>query len=176
MAEKNTISGAGLAALLAGSVFFYAGIKGKSILSTLQTVISGRPPGSAEPANVIGIPSEPPATGTTTIPASSELPGGTVGGVFTHADLVKLWTSNGGDPAAANNAACHAIQESSGEPAVTSPNPDGGTNVGLWQLDTLGKGAGYTIAQLQDPGWNARITIMATSNGRDWSAWATPGC
>lgn len=177
MAEnKSGISGIGLAAILAGSVFLYAGIKGKSVTGSIQAVIQGKPPGSAASANLIGTPAEPGGAATTTIPPGPELPGGTVGGVFTHAQLMSLWTSNGGDPGAANNAACHAIQESSGEPAVTSGNPDGGTNVGLWQLDTKGKGAGYTIAQLQDPTTNVRVTIMATGNGRDWSAWATPGC
>jgi hypothetical protein len=68
------------------------------------------------------------------------------------------------------------MQESSGNAAVTSSNPDGGVNVGLWQLDTRGKGAGYSVAQLQDPNTNARVTVFATRNGRDWSAWATPGC
>jgi hypothetical protein len=75
------------------------------------------------------------------------------------------------------NAACHAIQESSGNALVTSPNPDGGTNVGLWQLDTpSGKGAGYTVAQLQNAALNAKVAVSASSDGTDWSAWATPGC
>jgi hypothetical protein len=89
---------------------------------------------------------------------------------------MKLWTANGGNPAAANNAACHAIQESTGRSWVTSSNPDGGTNVGLWQLDTKGKGAGYSVAQLQNPDTNARVAIFGSNNGSDWSAWATPGC
>jgi hypothetical protein len=87
-----------------------------------------------------------------------------------------LWRQAGGSAAAANNAACHAMQESSGDPKVTSGNPDGGTNVGLWQLDTRGVGAGYTVAQLQNPMTNAHITVMATRNGTNWSQWATPGC
>jgi hypothetical protein len=167
---ENSISGVGLASILAGSVFLYAGLKGKTVLGSVQAVISGKSPATGASAGQIT------GSGTTTISPSSELPGGSVGGTFTHADLMNLWTSNGGDPNAANNAACHAIQESSGEPAVTSSNPDGGTNVGLWQLDTKGKGAGYTVAQLQDPATNARVAIMGSANGSDWSAWATPGC
>lgn len=97
-------------------------------------------------------------------------------GLWTHDGLVKLWGQAGGSAATANNAACHGMQESSGRASVTSSNPDGGTNVGLWQLDTRGVGAGHTVAQLQDPLTNARLTVHATKNGRDWSSWATPGC
>jgi hypothetical protein len=49
-------------------------------------------------------------------------------------------------------------------------------NVGLWQLDTLGKGAGHSVAQLQDPLTNARVTVATTDDGANWTAWATPGC
>lgn len=71
-------------------------------------------------------------------------------------------------------AAAVAMAESSGESWVTSPNPDGGTNVGPWQLDTPGGGgAGYTVAQLQDPWTNAQAMAKASDNGTNWSTWAT---
>jgi hypothetical protein len=95
-----------------------------------------------------------------------------VSGAYTTVTLGSLWTSQGGSSSTAFEAANVAMAESSGRPAVTSSNPDGGTNVGLWQLDTKGVGAGYTVAQLQDPATNARITIMATANGTNWSEWA----
>lgn len=72
-------------------------------------------------------------------------------------------------------AAAIGMAESSGRTAVTSPNPDGGTNVGIWQLDTKGKGAGYTVAQLQDPATNAKAMAKGSANGTNWSAWATYG-
>jgi soluble lytic murein transglycosylase-like protein len=90
--------------------------------------------------------------------------------------LQALWVQAGGSQGTKVNAACHAMQESSGNPDVTSPNPDGGINVGEFQLDTRGKGAGYSVAQLQDPLTNARVTVAATRDGTDWTAWATPGC
>lgn len=98
---------------------------------------------------------------------------GPVSGNYNHAQLMTLWTSNGGSPATANIAGAIAMAESSGRPDATSSNPDGGINVGLWQLDTKGKGAGYTVAQLQDPGTNARVAVFGSSNGTNWSAWAT---
>ena len=91
--------------------------------------------------------------------------------VMSKAQLTALWTGNGGSPGTANVAAAVALAESSGRTQITSPNPDGGTNVGLWQLDTKGVGAGHTIAQLQDPATNARITIMGSANGTNWSHW-----
>jgi hypothetical protein len=48
-------------------------------------------------------------------------------------------------------------------------------NVGLWQLDTKGKGAGHSVAELQDPATNARLAVLGSANGTDWSAWATFG-
>jgi hypothetical protein len=98
---------------------------------------------------------------------------------FSHDALVKLWVRAGGSQSTANNAACHAIQESSGNPSalnVGGPGP-GCTAVGLWQLATpCGVGAGHTIEALKDPLLNAKLTVKATRNGRNWSNWATPGC
>lgn len=71
-------------------------------------------------------------------------------------------------------AAAIAFAESSGRPEVTSPNADGGTNVGLWQLDTPhGAGAGHTVAELQHPAINAQVAYKASAHGTNWSAWQT---
>lgn len=71
-------------------------------------------------------------------------------------------------------AAAVAMAESGGRSWVTSANPDGGTNVGPWQLDTPGGGgAGYTVAQLQDPWTNAQAMAKASKDGTDWSTWQT---
>jgi hypothetical protein len=182
------VSTGGIAAIGVGGLFLYASLKGKSIPSALQSVISGKSPATATVANQIA----PLTVGETSMTATSAATPGTSGaapvsgsapgapavsGTYNHAQLMQLWQSVGGSAATANNAACHAMQESSGRPAVTSANPDGGTNVGLWQLDTPGgKGAGYSIAQLQNPVINARVAVQGSSNGTDWSAWATPGC
>jgi hypothetical protein len=108
----------------------------------------------------------PPATGTAGGPA----PAGAT--TMDKNQLMTLWLSAGGNIQTANLAAAHALAESSGRTWITSPNPDGGVNVGLWQLDTRGEGAGYTVAQLQDPTTNARLTVMKTSNGTNWSHWS----
>lgn len=100
-------------------------------------------------------------------------PGATPQNSYDHASLMTLWSANGGSPGTANVAAAVAMAESSGNPKVTSSNPDGGTNVGLWQLDTKGKGAGYTVSQLQDPNTNARVAVFGSANGTNWSAWET---
>jgi hypothetical protein len=95
-----------------------------------------------------------------------------VTGDYDLASLQTLWISQGGSGQTAFEAANVGIAESGGRPAVQSNNPDGGINVGLWQLDTKGVGSGYTIAQLSDPATNCRITVMATANGTNWSEWA----
>ena len=90
---------------------------------------------------------------------------------YSYAQLEGLWINAGGSKATAPIAAAIAEAESSGQPGITSGNPDGGTNVGLWQLDTKGKGAGFSVAQLQDPATNAQVAVSGSNNGRDWSAW-----
>lgn len=91
------------------------------------------------------------------------------------AQMYALARSAGLSVPRAVTAAAVGMAESSGETAVTSANPDGGTNVGIWQLDTKGKGAGYTVAQLQNPATNAKVMAKGTNNGADWSAWETYG-
>jgi hypothetical protein len=166
------IDGVALGAIGAGSLFLYAGIRGVSVLKALQSLTQGKAPPAGNGATSASSPGSSTFLGLPGVQASA-LPSA---GTYNAGQLAALWVQAGGDPAQAQNAACHAMQESSGSATVTSPNPDGGINVGLWQLDTKGKGAGYTVAELQNAQNNARITVFATSNGRDWSAWATPGC
>jgi hypothetical protein len=175
MADGKGIDGIALATMAGGAIFAYASIRGYSVLALVQSVVSGKSPKTLTPSETIGTPQQSQNSA-----QSQNAPvGGTSNpnaGTWTHSGLMTLWQQAGGSSATANNAACHAIQESSGNASVTSPNPDGGTNVGLWQLDTKGVGKGYTVSQLQDPRINARVTVQGTNNGRDWSEWATPGC
>lgn len=92
---------------------------------------------------------------------------------YSYAQIEGLWIANGGNRAVAPLAAAIAEAESSGRSDVTSANPDGGVNVGLWQLDTKGKGAGHTVAQLQNPATNAALAVKGSANGTNWSAWET---
>lgn len=93
---------------------------------------------------------------------------------YTCRHLEHLWTRNGGSASTEFVAAEVGMAESSGNKAATSPNPDGGTNVGIWQLDTPGgEGAGYSVSQLEDPNLNARITVLKTNDGVNWSHWQT---
>lgn len=96
------------------------------------------------------------------------------GTTYTYAQLEQLWINNGGSAATAPVAAAVAMAESAGQAAATSANPDGGTNAGLWQLDTPGGGgAGYSVAQLQDPNTNAKAAVAASSGGANWATWET---
>lgn len=163
--------GIALGSITVGVLLAYAGIRNVSIPAAVQGIIQGKSPQrlAGKGPNTIT------PSGVTAVPPGPELPGGTTGGTYTAAQIAQLWTSNGGDPATAGFAARVAISESSGSASVTSGNPDGGTNVGLFQLDTPGGvGAGHTIAELQDANLNTQITIMATRNGTDWSEWSDP--
>lgn len=167
--------GLGLGAISAGAIFIYGGLKGYSPLKAILNIIQAKPASAGQSPNALtqgGINN----SGANSSSATSAGGGMPARASYDHSSLMQLWISNGGSPSTANNAACHAMQESSGNPKVTSNNPDGGTNVGLWQLDTRGVGSGHSVAELQDPNTNARITIQATGNGRNWAEWATPGC
>jgi Lysozyme like domain len=122
---------------------------------------------------VLGSLAQSVVTGTATEQVGTGVAGGTGAGQtqFSKAQLQQLWTTNGGDPDYAGWASAIAEAESSGNAQASSPNPDGGTNYGLWQLDTKGVGSGYSQEQLEDPNGSTQIVIMATRNGVDWSDW-----
>lgn len=94
------------------------------------------------------------------------------GQTLSAAQIIALWLKAGGSISSAPMALARAQAESNGRTAVTSTNPDGGTNVGIWQLDTKGVGSGHTIAELQNPLTNAQITVKATNDGKNWADWA----
>jgi len=169
------VNGMAVAATGAGLLFAWSGIRGGKVTGNLRALLAGQQPktGNAEPVTTPTAPGTP-LTGTGTGPQ----PGvSSSGGAYGSGALQSLWIIAGGSPAKAGVAACIAQHESGGDAGVTSANPDGGTNVGLWQLDTKGKGAGYTVAQLQHPLTNARVAVAGSSDGTDWSAWATaPMC
>lgn len=100
------------------------------------------------------------------------IPAGGGGGNLSGFQIIALWIYEGGSINTAGVALARALSESSGNPAATSANPDGGTNIGLYQLDTKGVGSGYSEAQLKDPYTNTKITIAATNGGTDWREWA----
>lgn len=184
------IDGVALGTIGVGALLLYAGITNKDILAVVQGAIQGKSPATVttkQAAGTIQSTLTPSQLATVGTGLSGNL-GGTgapqsgtpsvSGNVLTEAAIGALWIAAGGSPSKASVAVCIAMHESSGRTSVTSPNPDGGTNVGLWQLDTPGgKGAGYSISQLQNPLTNARVAIKGSSDGTDWSAWATaPMC
>jgi Lysozyme like domain len=161
------IDGPGIAAIGAGVVFLWGGVKGYSPIKAFENILKGKNPNENQTsAALVNSGSSGGNAPAYTGPSQT----------YTHATLMLLWQQAGGSPASANNAACHAMQESSGKSDAQSANPDGGTNYGLWQLDTKGVGAGHTVAELLDPLTNAKITVAATNDGANWGAWATPGC
>lgn len=166
-----------VAAAAAGTLLVYAGVRGKQWTSGLRDLIAGQSPAEAASQPIAGTPADVAngtSAGESTVGNAQAILGN--GPVYTQAQIHSLWLLAGGPASTAANATCHAMQESSGRTSVESSNPDGGTNVGLWQLDTKGVGAGHTIAELKNPLTNARITVQATGGGRNWSEWATPGC
>jgi len=98
---------------------------------------------------------------------------GSSGQTLTIAQMYALARNAGLTAPRAVVAAAVGMAESSGRTAVESSNPDGGVNVGVWQLDTKGVGAGYTVSQLQNPATNAKAMAKGSSQGTNWSQWQT---
>lgn len=162
----GTVNGWTVAYAAVGGLVLWSGIAGTSISATLKGALAGKSPSQLPSTEAIGAPA---AAGTAPAPAASSVP---ASGSYTVAELEALWTGQGGSSSTAFEAAQVAMAESSGDPWRTSPNSDGGTNVGLWQLDTRGVGSGYSVAQLQDPALNASLTVLHSANGTRWTYWA----
>lgn len=162
---SGRLNGFSLGYTAAGGVILWSGIKGWSLSSTFKNLLSGTTPTSS--TETIDTTSVDVSESSAAAPAAGSA-------AYTGSGLQALWTSNGGAQDTAAIAEAIAEAESGGSATVTSSNPDGGINVGVWQLDTKGVGAGYTVAQLQNANTNARITIMATNNGRNWREWGDP--
>jgi hypothetical protein len=159
------VNGFSLGYTALGAVVAWSGVKGWTISQTFRSLLGGKTPaGTSEP-----ITATISSAGT---PATADVPAGSAS--YTGSALQALWTSNGGSKDTAAMAEAVAMAESGGSATVTSGNPDGGTNVGIFQLDTKGVGSGYSVAQLQNANLNTRITVMATRNGRDWTDWGDP--
>jgi Lysozyme like domain len=170
------MNGPALGALAIGSVFLYSAVKGKSVLSTAQSIIQGKSAGTV--AKTTGISQVVPTDSIT-------LTGGITGGVgtapkgsYNQSSLQQLWISNGGNPSAAQNAACHGMQESGGDPNAKNGSPcsPGSYAEGLWQI-CMPLNARYVPGgNAFDPNANAKAAILMSNNGSNWSAWTTPGC
>lgn len=98
--------------------------------------------------------------------------------VFSATDLAELTdgtfsnTAPPGHPSPQEWAIAIALAESSGKVDATSPNPDGGTNYGLWQIDQKAHPS-YTAGELLTAAGNLHAAADISNGGHDWSAWAT---
>lgn len=89
------------------------------------------------------------------------------GPYVTQDQLEAAWVRNGGDRAAKRTAGAIAMAESGGGLGSWSPNPDGNTNWGAWQIDNPSAGDLLTLDG------NARAAIARSNNGRNWCPWST---
>ena len=81
---------------------------------------------------------------------------------YTYAQLMQLWTANGGLLTWAPMAAAVAMAESGGNPSSISSSND----YGLWQINNGGQA-------MLDPNANAKRAIAMSNNGATWKPWCT---
>lgn len=96
------------------------------------------------------------------------IPGFAQGGVYSNAELQRLWVQQGGAPSARVLAAAIAQAESSGRAGATNRNTNGTIDRGLWQINSI-HGALSTLS----PSANARAAVQISSDGRNWRPWVT---
>jgi hypothetical protein len=99
----------------------------------------------------------------------SSVPGQPTRSKLTAPQLVSLWISNGGSKTASAVAGAVAYAESGGDPNAINHNTDGSIDYGLWQINSV---HGVGMAAL-DPDTNAKLAILISKNGTDWSPWVT---
>jgi hypothetical protein len=156
-----------------GAIFLWSGLKGKSFTSVLRNIIAGQSPQSAIAANPIGQlqPAQTAAQfggGEAYGYGAGVSPSGVTTGTFSFSQLEQLWIQNGGSVAAAPMAAAIAMAESGGNASATDNDPNGTTDRGLWQINTV-NGALSTY----DTNQNARAAIQLSNNGANWNPWTT---
>jgi hypothetical protein len=73
-----------------------------------------------------------------------------------------------------HTASAIVMAESGGDPHARSPNPDGGENRGLFQIDTnTAKAHHLDPNRLFDPQYNAYAASVISGKGARWGAWET---
>lgn len=87
---------------------------------------------------------------------------------FSYAQLEGWWIAHGGNPAAAPMAAAIALAESGGCVDATNHNPNGTTDSGLWQINSIHA----PPAQMADPVANVTQAIAISANGTNWQSWS----
>lgn len=78
------------------------------------------------------------------------------------------WKREGGDPGRADMAAAVAMAESGGRYWVTHTNASGSVDNGLYQINRQRRDP-----VLLEPGFNTRVAIQMSNNGRNWRPWCT---
>lgn len=93
------------------------------------------------------------------------------------AELKELWIKNGGSPADAATAAAIAMAESGGRATARNTNKNGSVDIGLWQINSVHRGAFGLPKDLQafeafltNPNNNAKAAV-AIKKVQGWNAW-----
>ena len=131
MAKK--VEPAAIGVTMAGFLFAYSGIKGISVLQSIQWIVSGKSPETLAQTTAITVPADTSASGggssTGSVPASG--PG--VSASYRAAEM--WWIAAGGPSSQASIAAAIADAESSlNVKAVQQGQPYATTGWGLWQI------------------------------------------
>jgi LysM repeat protein len=122
-------------------------------------------PNVIEPGEVLDVPYEPSAHGTSSTPAGSVLTTSTtLSGTLGCPGLEELWQEAGGSAAEAVMAASIAMAESSGQQFATGAAGERG----YWQIHP-----DHGSLSTYDPLGNAKAAVIISDDGTNWTPWTT---
>jgi len=118
------------------------------------------------PGEVLNVPYDPPAHGTTSAPAGSTVLtiSAALSGTLGCPGLEELWEEAGGSDAQAVMAASIAMAESSGQQFATGAAGERG----YWQINP-----DHGSLSTYDPLGNAKAAVIISDNGTNWTPWTT---
>ena len=118
------------------------------------------------PGEVLNVPYDPPARGTTSTPAGSTVltTSAALSGTLGCPGLEELWEEAGGSDAQAVMAASIAMAESSGQQYATGAAGERG----YWQINP-----DHGSLSTYDPLGNAKAAVIISDDGTNWTPWTT---
>jgi Tfp pilus assembly protein FimV len=125
-----------------------------------------RNPNVIDPGEVLNVPFQLPAGGTTSVPAGSTVltTSASLSGTLSCPGLEELWEQAGGSDAQAVMAASIAMAESSGQQFATGAAGERG----YWQINP-----DHGSLSTYDPLGNAKAAVIISDDGANWTPWTT---
>lgn len=144
------VSGIAIGVTAAGVLFAYAGLRGKSVLSSLQAVVRGASPSTAAAANPIAGASSVPSGGSGGTPGAALTTSGP-GGITPRQAYLALTAAGVPASAAVTLTAIGGVESDWNVNALNNTPATGDYSIGVWQINYYGSLYGPRTAEFGPP-------------------------